>query len=101
MVVGPVGSGKTSLLAALLGEVEVIKGSRPDVCSRMAYCAQVPWIMNATLEGNVKVGAADRGQKWYDSVVKNCCLLEDFDNMPARDQTEIGERGINLSGGQR
>lgn len=102
MVVGPVGSGKSTLLAAMLGELETIKGAPVDLACRVAYAAQVPWILNATVKGNITFGPwADPGEAWYDTVIKKCCLQSDLDVLPGGDQTEIGERGVNLSGGQK
>jgi len=103
MVVGPVGSGKSSLLAAWLGEAAVLQGSSCSVAGQVAYASQQPWIMNATLEQNVKFAAQrqDPEDKYYQQVLSACCIVEDLEAMPAGDQTEIGERGINLSGGQR
>jgi len=101
IVVGPVGSGKSSLLAALLGETELIKGTRVDLSCRVAYAAQCPWIINTSVEGNIKFGEPDRGEDHYHTVLAKCCIFDDLDIMPAGDQTEIGERGVNLSGGQR
>jgi ABC-type multidrug transport system fused ATPase/permease subunit len=103
MVVGPVGSGKTTLLTAMLGELETIKGTPIDVRCPIGYSSQVPWIVNATVEQNIKFGNEDSGfgQEWYDTVLEKCCLLSDLDVLPAGDKTEIGERGVNLSGGQK
>jgi len=101
MVVGPVGSGKSSLLAALLGEPEVIKGNGLPISGPVAYTAQVPWIVNGTLEENVRFTVSGGSEEWYGKVLDNCCLAEDLEQLPTGDQTEIGERGINLSGGQR
>eukprot|EP00931_Biecheleriopsis_adriatica_P101072 TRINITY_DN76293_c0_g1_i1.p1 TRINITY_DN76293_c0_g1~~TRINITY_DN76293_c0_g1_i1.p1 ORF type:complete len:1392 (+),score=217.39 TRINITY_DN76293_c0_g1_i1:56-4177(+) len=101
LVVGPVGSGKSTLLAALLGEVEVIKGPGAVLPKGVGFAAQVPWIVNATVEQNIKLGVSDRGEEVYRTVLDKCCLNDDLDNLPAGDQTEIGERGVNLSGGQK
>jgi len=103
MVVGPVGSGKSSLLAAWLGEAAVLQGSSCSAAGQLAYASQQPWIMNATLEQNVKFAAQrqDDDDKYYQKVLNACSIVEDLKAMPAGDQTEIGERGINLSGGQR
>jgi ABC-type multidrug transport system fused ATPase/permease subunit len=68
---------------------------------QVAYASQVPWIVNATLQDNVRLAAPDRGDEFYGKLLKACCLFEDLERLPAGDQTEIGERGINLSGGQR
>jgi ATP-binding cassette subfamily C (CFTR/MRP) protein 1 len=101
LVMGLVGSGKSTLLSALLNEVEVIKGERSGLPERVGYAAQTPWIVNTTVEKNIKFGGVDRGEKWYNKVIDKCCLKADIDILPAGDQTEIGERGVNLSGGQK
>lgn len=101
IVVGPVGSGKTTLLSALLGEMEVLSGPYGRLSSQIAYAAQIPWIINATLEGNIKFGAPDLGARWYNTVLDICCLRNDLQLLPAGDQSEIGESGMNLSGGQK
>eukprot|EP00542_Grammatophora_oceanica_P015908 CAMPEP_0194036992 /NCGR_PEP_ID=MMETSP0009_2-20130614/9365_1 /TAXON_ID=210454 /ORGANISM="Grammatophora oceanica, Strain CCMP 410" /LENGTH=1435 /DNA_ID=CAMNT_0038678979 /DNA_START=134 /DNA_END=4441 /DNA_ORIENTATION=+ len=106
-VVGPVGSGKSSLLSAMLGEMEPINGSKvyaPRGGAKRAgyasYSAQTPWVVNDTLRGNILFGRP-MDQERYDRVVEACALLDDLAVLPAGDATEIGERGINLSGGQK
>lgn len=98
-IVGAVGSGKSSLLSAFLGEMEKISG-RVNSVGSVAYVPQQAWIQNATLKDNILFGRSfDR--KRYEKVVEACALRQDFDMLPAGDQTEIGEKGINLSGGQK
>jgi len=108
-VVGTVGSGKSSLLSAILGEMEPLNGSKvyiPRDASQketqffMSYCTQTPWIVNDTLRGNIVFGREFRKER-YDAIVESCALLYDLAVLPAGDMTEIGERGINLSGGQK
>ncbi|XP_020828220.1 ATP-binding cassette sub-family C member 3 [Phascolarctos cinereus] len=98
-VVGPVGCGKTSLISALLGEMEKLEG-KVAVKGSVAYVPQQAWIQNATLQDNVLFGQP-MDQKRYRGVLEACALLTDLDVLPGGDQTEIGEKGINLSGGQR
>ena len=98
-VVGSVGSGKSSLLSALLGEMTRTSGS-VNVHGTTAYVPQQAWIQNSTLEGNITFGKR-YNRALYDRVVEACALRPDLDMLPAGDQTEIGERGINLSGGQK
>lgn len=98
-VVGPVGSGKTSLLAAIAGEMRMTSGTVEQGGS-MAYCPQYAWIQNATVRDNITFGR-DFNQIWYDQVVEACALKPDFKMFTAGDQTEVGERGITLSGGQK
>ncbi|PRW61038.1 multidrug resistance-associated 1 isoform X8 [Chlorella sorokiniana] len=99
IVVGSVGSGKSSLLAALLREMPALAGS-VAVRGRVAYTAQDPWIQNATLRDNVLLGAQLDKQR-YGTVLEACALQPDLDMLPAGDETEIGEKGVNLSGGQK
>ncbi|KAJ8283939.1 hypothetical protein COCON_G00027890 [Conger conger] len=98
-VVGNVGCGKSSLVAALLGEMEKLEG---DISIRgsVAYVPQQAWIQNATLRDNILFGNPYNEQK-YRGVLDACALTPDLEMLPGGDQTEIGEKGINLSGGQR
>uniref|UniRef100_A0A8C9EWX5 Multidrug resistance-associated protein 1 n=1 Tax=Pavo cristatus TaxID=9049 RepID=A0A8C9EWX5_PAVCR len=98
-VVGQVGCGKSSLLSALLGEMDkkegyvVVKGS-------VAYVPQQAWIQNATLEDNIIFGR-EMNESRYKRVIEACALLPDLEILPMGDRTEIGEKGVNLSGGQK
>ncbi|CAL8332500.1 unnamed protein product [Merluccius merluccius] len=98
-VVGHVGSGKSSLLSAMLGETEKRSGS-VTVKGSMAYVPQQAWIQNATVQDNVVFGQ-EKLKTWYQCVLEACALLPDLDILPAGDATEIGEKGLNLSGGQK
>jgi ATP-binding cassette subfamily C (CFTR/MRP) protein 1 len=98
-VAGPVGSGKSTLLAALVADVPQLQG-RTVVRGTIAMCTQEPWIQNCSLRDNVLFGAAyDAG--WYARVLSACALEADIAMLQAGDATEIGERGVNLSGGQK
>ncbi|KAI8353074.1 multi drug resistance-associated protein MRP [Mortierella sp. GBAus27b] len=98
-VIGRVGSGKSSLIAALCGDLERISGEI-RVRGSIAFVPQQPWIMNDTLRGNILFGNP-YDPTFYQKTVEACCLQRDFDMLPGGDMTEIGERGINLSGGQK
>uniref|UniRef100_A0A672VBH8 ATP binding cassette subfamily C member 3 n=1 Tax=Strigops habroptila TaxID=2489341 RepID=A0A672VBH8_STRHB len=98
-VVGHVGCGKSSLMSALLGEMEKLEGE-VAVKGSVAYVPQQAWIQNATLKDNILFGQAPNEQK-YQNVLEACALKTDLEVLPGGDQTEIGEKGINLSGGQR
>ncbi|NXG87129.1 MRP3 protein, partial [Stercorarius parasiticus] len=98
-VVGHVGCGKSSLVSALLGEMEKLEGE-VAVKGSVAYVPQQAWIQNATLKDNILFGQAPNEQK-YQNVLEACALKTDLEVLPGGDQTEIGEKGINLSGGQR
>jgi len=98
-VIGGVGSGKSSLLAALAGDMRRINGSVTMGASR-AFCPQYAWIQNASVKDNILFGK-DYNRKWYDAVIDACALRPDLDMLPNGDLTEIGERGITVSGGQK
>lgn len=98
-IIGGVGSGKSSLLAALAGDMRKTSGHVAMGGSR-AFCPQYAWIQNATARENIVFGQPfDR--KRYRDVIDACALKPDFDMLPNGDQTEIGERGITVSGGQK
>ncbi|KAI3434886.1 hypothetical protein D9Q98_002940 [Chlorella vulgaris] len=99
IVVGSVGAGKSSLLSAMLGEMVAVSGT-VAVRGSTAFTQQDPWIQNATLRDNILMGAPLEDQR-YQAVLEACALQPDLDMLPAGDQTEIGEKGVNLSGGQR
>ncbi|KAI8935755.1 hypothetical protein NX059_007275 [Plenodomus lindquistii] len=98
-IIGSVGSGKTSLLAALAGDMRKTNGEVVFGASR-AFCPQYAWIQNATVRENIIFGKEFK-KKWYDEVVDACALRPDLDMLPHHDATEIGERGITVSGGQK
>ncbi|NXA36024.1 MRP3 protein, partial [Eudromia elegans] len=98
-IVGHVGCGKSSLVSALLGEMEKLEGE-VAVKGSVAYVPQQAWIQNATLKDNILFGQTPNEQK-YQNVLEACALKTDLEVLPGGDQTEIGEKGINLSGGQR
>lgn len=98
-VIGTVGSGKSSLLAALAGDMRRTSGNLTLGASR-AFCPQYAWIQNETVRDNIAFGRPFN-QEWYDSVVDACALRPDFEMLPNGDMTEIGERGITVSGGQK
>ncbi|XP_056198345.1 ATP-binding cassette sub-family C member 3 isoform X1 [Falco biarmicus] len=98
-IVGHVGCGKSSLVSALLGELEKLEGE-VAVKGSVAYVPQQAWIQNATLKDNILFGQAPNEQK-YQNVLEDCALKTDLEVLPGGDRTEIGEKGINLSGGQR
>lgn len=98
-IVGRVGSGKSSLLHALLGEMNKMTG-QVQVNGSVAYVPQQAWIQNMSLRNNILFNKPYDIED-YENVVKSCALKEDLENLPAGDRTEIGEKGINLSGGQK
>jgi ABC-type bacteriocin/lantibiotic exporter with double-glycine peptidase domain len=101
MIAGSVGSGKSSLLSALLGEVPATTpGSYVQLQGRVGYFAQTAFILNETVRGNILLGAP-MDERRYQQVLFACALLPDLKHLPGGDMTEIGEKGINLSGGQK
>uniref|UniRef100_A0A803L8V7 ABC-type xenobiotic transporter n=1 Tax=Chenopodium quinoa TaxID=63459 RepID=A0A803L8V7_CHEQI len=98
-ICGTVGSGKSSLLSCILGEMPRISGV-VKLCGTKAYVAQSPWIQSGTVQENILFGK-DMDRQRYDQVLEACCLKKDLEVLSFGDQTIIGERGINLSGGQK
>jgi ABC-type bacteriocin/lantibiotic exporter with double-glycine peptidase domain len=131
-VIGDVGSGKSSLLSALLGDLQYLdsrfvekeqdqdvgseevqkkvkkeaqqkatRGQEPILVNQsISYVQQVPWIQNKTIRDNITFGY-EFDRKRYNRVIQICELTRDLEILPSGDQTEIGEKGINLSGGQK
>ncbi|KAM6095067.1 multidrug resistance-associated protein 1-like isoform 9-T9 [Chlamydotis macqueenii] len=98
-VVGQVGSGKSSFLSAILGEMEKLEGTVQRRGS-VAYVSQQAWIQNDSLQENILFGA-NLNRPYYELVLESCALLPDLEQLLNGDQTEIGERGVNISGGQK
>ncbi|KAJ2666002.1 hypothetical protein IW148_001361 [Coemansia sp. RSA 1199] len=98
-VIGRVGAGKSSLVSAILGDMIKCNGS-VRIRGSIAYVPQQAWILNATLRDNILFGS-QFDQEFYERVIDACALRPDLDMLPAGDMTEIGEKGINLSGGQK
>lgn len=115
IVVGPTGSGKTSLLLALLGELTLLEGdiylpddrtffecpsSKIQLKNSIAYCSQQAWLINSSIKQNI-VFAGYWSEERYQEVVTACALDVDFANLTSGDETLVGEKGIALSGGQK
>ncbi|KAF9483592.1 multidrug resistance-associated ABC transporter [Pholiota conissans] len=105
LIIGPTGSGKTSILMALLGEMHFIP-TAPDSWFNLprsggiAYAAQESWVQNDTIRNNILFGA-EYDEERYKKVLKQCALEHDLQLFDAGDATEVGERGLTLSGGQK
>ncbi|TLD31308.1 hypothetical protein PspLS_01702 [Pyricularia sp. CBS 133598] len=98
-VIGAVGSGKSSLLSALAGEMRQTSGTL-RLGAKTAYSPQTPWLQHASVRENItSFGMGD--EQRYRRVVTACALEPDFVALPAGDSTEVGERGATLSGGQK
>lgn len=98
-VIGPVGSGKSSLIQAILGELPVDKG-HIEVNGEISFASQEPWLFSASIRQNILFGMP-YDKKRYQEVVKCCALERDFTLFPNADKTLVGERGASLSGGQK
>ena len=100
MIAGAVGSGKSSLLSALLGELRSVGGAKAGVSGRVGYVAQTAFVLNETLRENILFGRP-MDEDRYEAVLEACTLLPDLKILPGGDMTQIGEKGVNLSGGQK
>ncbi|KAM0878477.1 hypothetical protein ACQ4PT_034840 [Festuca glaucescens] len=98
-VCGTVGSGKSSLLSCILGEMPKLSGE-VTTCGTMAYVSQSAWIQRGKIQDNILFGKEMDSEK-YDRILESCSLKKDLEILPFGDKTVIGERGINLSGGQK
>lgn len=98
-IIGSVGSGKSSLLQALLRELPVKSGSI-SVSGSISYSCQESWLFAGTVRQNILFNQPMQRSR-YNSVIKSCALLEDFEKFEYGDQTAVGERGVSLSGGQK
>ncbi|GBG27316.1 ABC transporter ATP-binding protein/permease VMR1 [Hondaea fermentalgiana] len=98
-IVGRIGDGKSSLLSALLGEMRPVEGT-VQVHGKSALCTQEPFIMNRTVRENILFETPFDAAR-YNATLEACALVSDLATLPASDLTEIGERGVNLSGGQK
>jgi len=116
VVIGPTGSGKSSLLLALLGEMDLVKGkvflpgSTPrseltlnpvtGLTESVAYCSQTPWLLNGTVRENI-LFSSPYSKERYLAVIEACGLKRDLEILQGGDETEVGEKGVTLSGGQK
>ena len=116
IVVGPVGSGKSSILLAMLGEMQRIRGKtimpcpiarslvEPDPISKLtestAYCSQSALLLGTTIRQNILFGTAYDEDRYHE-VLRACALEADLDILEHHDETEVGEKGTSLSGGQK
>jgi len=98
-IVGRVGSGKSSFISAFLGDMYKVQG-QVITRGKVAYVAQQPWLMNASVKDNILFGHR-YDPDFYQKTIDACALKDDFKALPDGDETEIGEKGISLSGGQK
>ena len=107
IISGPTGSGKSTILRMILGEIIPTNGSISLSTQQIAYCSQRPWLPNGTIKEAIYGATSKYGsksedfEKWYDEVLSICCLTHDIDSLTDGEKTHIGSRGLNLSGGQR
>ena len=102
-IVGEVGCGKSSLLQAIINSLVLLNPKECDgihINGRIGYAAQIPWIQNDTIRNNILFSLPFDEVK-YNRVLNLCQLSEDLETFEGKDLTEIGEKGINLSGGQK
>lgn len=100
VICGKVGTGKTALLLALMGEMDQHGGTRSVPKETIGYCAQTPWLQSMTVRENI-LFCLPYDEQRYHRVVDACCLLPDFAEFEAGDMSNVGENGIGLSGGQK
>ncbi|KAL6875382.1 P-loop containing nucleoside triphosphate hydrolase protein [Trichoderma longibrachiatum] len=101
IIVGPIGSGKSSLLKAILGETRSTGGKVSLSTPSVAFCDQTPWVMNATIRDNIVAESGVFEDKWFDTVIEACDLVQDFSRLPDGVSTVVGDKGVKLSGGQK
>ncbi|OJJ42489.1 hypothetical protein ASPZODRAFT_105215 [Penicilliopsis zonata CBS 506.65] len=100
MIVGPVGCGKSTFIRMLLRETPLAAGRLKVEAGAIAYCAQVPWLTNSSIQQNI-LGESLFDLDWYNTVVQACALDDDIRDQPDGDQGSLGSGGATLSGGQK
>ena len=98
-ITGSSGSGKSSVLGAIIGEIPVTSGEI-SVTGRIAYMPQNPWLFSGTVQENILFGN-DYNEEKYHATIEACALIDDLEHLPIGDMTHVGESGVTLSGGQR
>lgn len=99
VIIGRVGSGKTSILMSMMGELPIVSGNL-TLHGRISYASQEPWIFSGTVEENILFGS-EYDDKKFEDVVQACALFRDLELLPNGKKTLVGERGISISGGQK
>ena len=102
-IIGEVGSGKTSLLQAIINNLILLNPKECDgihINGKIGYSAQLPWISNDTIRNNI-IFSKPYNEEKYKKIINLCQLKEDLETFEGKDLTEIGEKGVNLSGGQK
>jgi len=103
VICGAVGTGKTTLARAILGDITPDSGSISVSTKRIGYCAQKSWLINASIKMMVcgPAGETEVDEEWYKTVIRACGLEEDIEQLSGGDSEAVGSRGATLSGGQR
>ncbi|KAK3942168.1 P-loop containing nucleoside triphosphate hydrolase protein [Diplogelasinospora grovesii] len=99
-IIGNVGSGKSTLMKAMLGEIRPSKGFVYTETRNIAFVGQEPWIQNLTIRQNI-LGISSYNEEWYNKVIRACGLEQDIIELPNKDATKAGSAGVSLSGGQK
>ena len=102
-IIGEVGSGKSSLLQAIINNLILLNPKECDgihINGKIGYSAQIPWISNDTIRNNI-IFSKPYNEEKYKKIINLCQLKEDLETFEGKDLTEIGEKGVNLSGGQK
>lgn len=99
-LIGKVSSGKSSLLSAMIGEMYYVPGTSLRIDKKIAYVSQQSWSMSKTIKENIVMGFP-WSERRFSEALKYSCFLEDLNDMPDREMTMIGNKGVNLSGGQK
>ena len=101
VLIGRNGSGKSTLLKSVLGETYLHSGSvHVTDFENIAYCDEDPWILNQTIRDNI-IAFSEYSEGFYNTVIEACQLKEDLKHLPQGDLSQVGSRGISLSGGQK
>lgn len=100
LVCGKVGTGKTALLQAILGEMDQHHGERTVPKEMIGYCAQLPWLQSMSIKDNI-LFCAPYDKARFDQVIDACCLRQDLAEFDAGENSFVGENGVGLSGGQK
>ncbi|OKL58600.1 hypothetical protein UA08_06380 [Talaromyces atroroseus] len=99
-LIGPVGSGKSTILESILGQTTLKRGSLNSKMTKVAYCGQTPWIIDGTIQQNI-TGGTEFENSWYRFVISACGLEADMKAIPKGDMCRTGSKGVSLSSGQK
>jgi len=100
MISRPVGCGISTLLKVIIGENKPIVGTINLQTTHIGYCAQTPWLQNTSIKKKI-IGTNVEDEEWYRKIIYTCNLDLDISQMPNGDDTQVGNRGLSISGGQK